>query len=280
MKFLIVEPSIILYQMIGTNYEVPHCGAFYTPHYHPSWAQIFASGSCFQMPLVWNPPLCKRPYFTTIQHNCQYYCFIYFNFQYSVYSIYTITKTHSSQCNCICNVHFNFFPIFSFNSYLDTGQLRVCSIPSSRSQFFGLHTKFCLLVLFMSLPTFSTSLQVFLSSYLLGDSTIKHLFSMVPSGFLNVCPIRFYLRLLISIQIGNWSVSFSRSSLDHPRPSFLLFHTILNSSLTLIPNCIKECLMYHPIVCRRYIAVPVFESLQLNKQQGEINPRPFYPRHL
>ena len=38
--------------MNGTNYEVPHCGAFSTPHSHPSWAQIFASGSCFQMPLA------------------------------------------------------------------------------------------------------------------------------------------------------------------------------------------------------------------------------------
>ena len=35
--------------MNGTNYEVPHCGAFSTPHSHPSWAQIFASGSCFQI---------------------------------------------------------------------------------------------------------------------------------------------------------------------------------------------------------------------------------------
>ena len=34
--------------MNGTSYEVPHCGAFSTPHSHPSWAQIFASGSCFQ----------------------------------------------------------------------------------------------------------------------------------------------------------------------------------------------------------------------------------------
>ena len=34
--------------MNGTNYEVPHCGAFSTTHSHPSWAQIFASGSCFQ----------------------------------------------------------------------------------------------------------------------------------------------------------------------------------------------------------------------------------------
>ena len=37
--------------MNGTNYEVPHCGAFSTPHSHPSWAQIFVSGSCFQIPV-------------------------------------------------------------------------------------------------------------------------------------------------------------------------------------------------------------------------------------
>ena len=27
--------------MNGTNYEVPHCGAFSAPHPLPSWAQIF-----------------------------------------------------------------------------------------------------------------------------------------------------------------------------------------------------------------------------------------------
>ena len=43
--------------MNGTNYEVPHCGAFSTPNSHPSWAEIFASGSCFQMPLASIPPL-------------------------------------------------------------------------------------------------------------------------------------------------------------------------------------------------------------------------------
>ena len=36
--------------MNGTNYEIPHCGAFSPPHSHPSCAQIFASGSCFQIP--------------------------------------------------------------------------------------------------------------------------------------------------------------------------------------------------------------------------------------
>ena len=44
--------------MNGTNYEVPHCRAFYTPHSpHAPWAQIFVSGPCFQIPLAWIPPL-------------------------------------------------------------------------------------------------------------------------------------------------------------------------------------------------------------------------------
>ena len=46
--------------MNGKNYEVPHCGAFSTPHSHPSWAQIFASGSCFQIPLACIPPLMEE----------------------------------------------------------------------------------------------------------------------------------------------------------------------------------------------------------------------------
>ena len=33
------------------------CGAFSTHHSHPSWAQIFVSGTCFQIPLAWIPPL-------------------------------------------------------------------------------------------------------------------------------------------------------------------------------------------------------------------------------
>ena len=37
--------------MHGTSYEA-HCGAFSTPHSYPSWAQIFAWGSCFQIPLA------------------------------------------------------------------------------------------------------------------------------------------------------------------------------------------------------------------------------------
>jgi hypothetical protein len=36
--------------MNGTNYLVPHCGAFSTTHSHSSWAQIFASESWFQIP--------------------------------------------------------------------------------------------------------------------------------------------------------------------------------------------------------------------------------------
>ena len=39
----------------STNYEVPHCGAFSTTHSHSSWAQIFSSGSCFQIPLACIP---------------------------------------------------------------------------------------------------------------------------------------------------------------------------------------------------------------------------------
>ena len=39
------------------NYEVPHCGAFSTPHSHPPWAQIFVSGSGYQIPLACAPPL-------------------------------------------------------------------------------------------------------------------------------------------------------------------------------------------------------------------------------
>ena len=54
--------------MNSTNYEVSHCGAFSTPHSHPSWAQIFASGACFQTNLAFIPPLmhhASQPYSTT-----------------------------------------------------------------------------------------------------------------------------------------------------------------------------------------------------------------------
>ena len=38
--------------MNDTNNEVPHFGAFPTFYSHPSWFQIFASRSCFKMPLI------------------------------------------------------------------------------------------------------------------------------------------------------------------------------------------------------------------------------------
>ena len=47
----------LIYYVNGTNYEVPHFEAFCTPHCHPFWAQIIASGSCFQIPLACILPL-------------------------------------------------------------------------------------------------------------------------------------------------------------------------------------------------------------------------------
>ena len=38
-------------------HKVPHCGALSTRHSHPSWLQIFASGSGFQITLGCVPPL-------------------------------------------------------------------------------------------------------------------------------------------------------------------------------------------------------------------------------
>ena len=32
-----------------SNYEIPHCGAFFSPHSQLSCPQIFSSGSCFQI---------------------------------------------------------------------------------------------------------------------------------------------------------------------------------------------------------------------------------------
>ena len=37
--------------MKGTNYELPHCGVFSIPHFHPSWAQI----------ILTSKPTGKRP---------------------------------------------------------------------------------------------------------------------------------------------------------------------------------------------------------------------------
>ena len=40
--------------MNGTNYEIPHCRAFTTPHSHPSLTQICASDSIFKYPKTHN----------------------------------------------------------------------------------------------------------------------------------------------------------------------------------------------------------------------------------
>ena len=45
-------------QVLSNN--LSHCGTFSTPHFHPSWVQIFASGSCFQIPLACIPPLMQE----------------------------------------------------------------------------------------------------------------------------------------------------------------------------------------------------------------------------
>ena len=62
--------------MNGTNYEVPHCGAFSTLHSHPSWAQIFASGSCFEIPLACIPLLRLQNNLPTYHQGAvyQFYC--------------------------------------------------------------------------------------------------------------------------------------------------------------------------------------------------------------
>ena len=47
------------------SYQISHCGAFSTSHSHPCWAQIFASGPCFVMPLELfyiNIIYCKRSF--------------------------------------------------------------------------------------------------------------------------------------------------------------------------------------------------------------------------
>ena len=49
--------------MNNTNYENPHCGAFSTPQCHLCWAQKFASGFCFQIPLASIPLLMQETMF-------------------------------------------------------------------------------------------------------------------------------------------------------------------------------------------------------------------------
>ena len=48
----LLDFSLRLYWVNDTEYEVPYYEAFYIPHSHPFWAQIFASGSCFQISLA------------------------------------------------------------------------------------------------------------------------------------------------------------------------------------------------------------------------------------
>ena len=54
------SPNLITLTILGERYEVPHCGICSTPHSHPSWTQLFASGSCFQIFLVCLLPLNVR----------------------------------------------------------------------------------------------------------------------------------------------------------------------------------------------------------------------------
>ena len=52
--------------MNGTNYEVPHCGAFSTPHSHPSWAQIFALDLSIKILKVFLPSLIVTKYLANV----------------------------------------------------------------------------------------------------------------------------------------------------------------------------------------------------------------------
>ena len=44
----LITMTILVY---GVQFEVTHCKSFFIPHSHPFWAEIFASGSCFQIPV-------------------------------------------------------------------------------------------------------------------------------------------------------------------------------------------------------------------------------------
>ena len=77
--------------MNGTNNEVSHCGAFSTPHSHPSWAQIFASGPCFQIPLAWIPPLMQETMFQN--HIAQLAILLFYIYSLGAIIIYK-HKTH------------------------------------------------------------------------------------------------------------------------------------------------------------------------------------------
>ena len=68
--------------MNGTKYEVPNCETFSIPH-SPSWAEVLASGSCFQIALAYFPVLMREAMFHNynftsiyVQSNnvCTYVC--------------------------------------------------------------------------------------------------------------------------------------------------------------------------------------------------------------
>ena len=80
------------------------------------------------------------------------------------------------------------FPFSSLIFICSIGQLQKCSIPPSWSEFFEFYTTFCLLILFLCLPILSLGLPIFPSPW---GFHCKASFSMVPSGFLKVCPIHF-----------------------------------------------------------------------------------------
>jgi len=63
-KYLLGYRSSLYYCELSLicTYEVPHCGAFSTSNSHPAWAQIFTSGSCYQIPLAWISPLMKEEF--------------------------------------------------------------------------------------------------------------------------------------------------------------------------------------------------------------------------
>ena len=79
--------------ILNTNYKVPHCGAFSTPHSNPSWAQIFASGSCFQIPLACIFSLYHisqlffafSPVFLLSRKNYSFKCWVFLNCSFTIF---------------------------------------------------------------------------------------------------------------------------------------------------------------------------------------------------
>ena len=116
--------------MNGTNYEVPHCGAFSTPHSHPSWAQIFASGSCFHIPLACAPPLMKAWAWV---RNCEISS-ICFQMSPGILPTELSSPTCCAKwgpCSCIlfsCCIHSE-----SFSSSLNASTTSPCSLQVSTS---------------------------------------------------------------------------------------------------------------------------------------------------